>query len=393
MKKVKALLASVLCLSLCAMSSQMYVSAVDFSFELSPEYEEILKQCTDENKETLENLSISDELKEQLLASPYQTNVSDWLNNVQYIPQEEAEAYLKAKFPSEYKLAEQAFADKYVLPEETLYELPDGAEKVKSARHNLIEHFTAPFSLETDTFAYTCDEKGAVTLESHIDALQDLDDTFLVTGVFYSGDETTPAFYTISDLDTLSVFNQNYVLPASSIEMFLSDAPLALGDVISSNSGKVSGVGLSRTFQLCTGLPIMYIDYITEKVVQRDGEEDIQYCYEAPDVEYLGNAVDIFGDEFTKVLRHTSFFNAEDYFFCMDDIHSDISGLDAVKGDATEDENVNIVDVIAVNKNVLGKEKMSAYAQYVSDINQNNVVDAGDSLEILKYVVGLNETL
>ncbi|MBR7085499.1 MAG: dockerin type I repeat-containing protein, partial [Oscillospiraceae bacterium] len=103
--------------------------------------------------------------------------------------------------------------------------------------------------------------------------------------------------------------------------------------------------------------------------------------------EYLGHGTDILGEDFVKVIRHEWIKDFDEY------TSEDFSNMTFIQGDATEDEDVNIIDVIAVNKNILGKEKMSAYAQYVSDVNQNGTVDSGDSLEILKYVVGLNETL
>ena len=64
-----------------------------------------------------------------------------------------------------------------------------------------------------------------------------------------------------------------------------------------------------------------------------------------------------------------------------------------VKGDATGDGEVDISDVVFANKATLGKTELSQAQAEALDINENGIVDATDSLAILKYVVGLLETL
>ena len=58
-------------------------------------------------------------------------------------------------------------------------------------------------------------------------------------------------------------------------------------------------------------------------------------------------------------------------------------------GDATLDEAVNIVDVIAVNKAVFGKESLSPEGLANIDFNKNQKADSDESLALLKYIVGL----
>ncbi len=61
-----------------------------------------------------------------------------------------------------------------------------------------------------------------------------------------------------------------------------------------------------------------------------------------------------------------------------------------IKGDADNDgKPVNILDVITVNKAVLGKEKLSPEGLANIDFNGNNKADSEESLQILKYIVGL----
>lgn len=58
-------------------------------------------------------------------------------------------------------------------------------------------------------------------------------------------------------------------------------------------------------------------------------------------------------------------------------------------GDATEDGTVNIVDVIAINKAVMGKENLTPQALANIDLNKNGKADSEESLAILKYIVGM----
>ena len=62
---------------------------------------------------------------------------------------------------------------------------------------------------------------------------------------------------------------------------------------------------------------------------------------------------------------------------------------DILWGDADENEIVNILDVITLNKSVFGKEKLTDKGKRNADVDQNDVADATDSLNILKYIVGI----
>ena len=64
-----------------------------------------------------------------------------------------------------------------------------------------------------------------------------------------------------------------------------------------------------------------------------------------------------------------------------------------LKGDATEDGEVDIVDVISVNKSILGQTKLSSSAQKASDIDEDGIVSPSDSLAIMQYIVGLTKEL
>lgn len=66
---------------------------------------------------------------------------------------------------------------------------------------------------------------------------------------------------------------------------------------------------------------------------------------------------------------------------------------EAKNGDANLDGNVDILDVITINKAILGKETLTRHQNEFSDVNQNGVPDSSDALAVLKYIVGLTTTL
>ena len=67
--------------------------------------------------------------------------------------------------------------------------------------------------------------------------------------------------------------------------------------------------------------------------------------------------------------------------------------IPTVKGDATGDGEVDITDVIFANKAVLGQKQLNDEQTKALDIDGNGIVDATDSLTMMKYIVGLIETL
>lgn len=64
-----------------------------------------------------------------------------------------------------------------------------------------------------------------------------------------------------------------------------------------------------------------------------------------------------------------------------------------IRGDANGDGKVDIIDVITINKTIMGKESMSAEAVKAVDTNNNGVPDSTDSLNVMKYIVGFIDSL
>lgn len=65
------------------------------------------------------------------------------------------------------------------------------------------------------------------------------------------------------------------------------------------------------------------------------------------------------------------------------------SELSTFTGDVNSDGVVNILDVITINRAILGKEKLTDSQNKAADVNKNDKVDSLDSLLIMKYIVGI----
>ncbi|MBQ4466200.1 MAG: dockerin type I repeat-containing protein, partial [Oscillospiraceae bacterium] len=66
---------------------------------------------------------------------------------------------------------------------------------------------------------------------------------------------------------------------------------------------------------------------------------------------------------------------------------------DFTYGDVNGDSKVDIMDVIALNKYLLGSSNLDKTQQAAADVDKNGTVESTDSLNILKKVVELIDTL
>ncbi|MBR4318467.1 MAG: glycoside hydrolase family 9 protein, partial [Oscillospiraceae bacterium] len=58
-------------------------------------------------------------------------------------------------------------------------------------------------------------------------------------------------------------------------------------------------------------------------------------------------------------------------------------------GDVNQDSEIDILDVITLNKNLMGKEVLTKSQQENADVNASGLPDTDDAMKILKYIVGL----
>ena len=206
------------------------------------------------------------------------------------------------------------------------------------------------YAIETDTFQYVSNANGKFS--SKLDFV-DFVPTYIVTGVLCYGDETNYAVtYTV-----LSCAGERGFLSAGSINDYVDGRELQIGDVIGSpqNGAWTKGTTFPSTY------------------------------YPACEVKYLGNGVDLYGTDFMKVMRHEMVIVDEAGYY------SKIENVDIIKGDVTEDEEIGIVDVLAINQTLLGIHTLSNYGELAGDVNGNGSLDDADAMTILKSLVGLAE--
>ncbi|MBR1554845.1 MAG: hypothetical protein IJ644_05550 [Oscillospiraceae bacterium] len=66
-------------------------------------------------------------------------------------------------------------------------------------------------------------------------------------------------------------------------------------------------------------------------------------------------------------------------------------GISVLAGDVTLDETLDILDVVTLNRAILGKENLNALQNIAADANKDGSIDSFDSLAIMKAIVGLIE--
>ena len=116
--------------------------------------------------------------------------------------------------------------------------------------------------------------------------------------------------------------------------------------------------------------------------------ETIPTMYDFEEIENLGSGEAIFGKEFRKVIRH-------EYITNKTAVSSDdpsVSVFDFQDGDVTEDDTLDIMDVIRVNRYLLGSRSLDCcYQEIVADVNKDGKIDSTDSLMILKEIVEITK--
>ena len=66
-----------------------------------------------------------------------------------------------------------------------------------------------------------------------------------------------------------------------------------------------------------------------------------------------------------------------------------LDSISGISGDLNADSKLDIIDVIVINKVILGKEKLTAEQEISADINQDGKINAADSLAMLRRIVGI----
>lgn len=110
------------------------------------------------------------------------------------------------------------------------------------------------------------------------------------------------------------------------------------------------------------------------------------------ETELLVTSTTVTGPVYTKPATSTTFRPASTTTAAATTVTTTVKpadSADAVLGDVNGDAAIDILDVIALNKFLLGSETFSDAQKTAADVDGNSVIDSTDSLNILKYVVEL----
>lgn len=232
-----------------------------------------------------------------------------------------------------------------------------------------------PLTIETELFSYNSQinedlypNNGNYVKESPI--VSDVTTAnFMVSGVFYYQD-TNRKYYTLTPVNQNNGVIRCYT-EAKQIEKYLNQKSLECGDLL-----YIEGA------YLVEDLPpelFMFNERLSE-----DPE---------PNIQYLGYGTDILGKEFAEVIFQEIYI-APNYItgrYSSYELPQN-SNTFIRKGDITNTDTVDILDVITLNKTILGKEKINCRSFLAADVNSDGTIDSTDSLNIMKYIVGLIDT-
>ncbi|MEE5991676.1 MAG: dockerin type I repeat-containing protein [Oscillospiraceae bacterium] len=213
-------------------------------------------------------------------------------------------------------------------------------------------HSYDDYTLETEKFSYS--RRGLLMKES-------IGANFLVTGVFRQNNGKIQG-YTVLQIGAEDDC-RGWLNGVGEID----GRELQVGDIIGSTEGS--------EWMTSASIPETYTPY--------NDPEYGHFCTPT----YIGNGVDLLGEEFKNVIRHELVTEWDFY-----NLVGDVSNVEITNGDATADGKTGIADVLAVNQSLLGVHTLSNYGVLAADVNHNGTVEDADALKILKSLVGL-ETL
>ena len=214
------------------------------------------------------------------------------------------------------------------------------------------------YTIDTESFTYVSKYiHEGFYLESEL-----ADPDFLVVGIEYSSSNPDEVWsYIVSSIAKPDSPCQGVGrILNSTLQQEIGDIELHVGDLLKFDGGYVSA-DISPTYYTL------------------DPESPAT-------VTYLGNGVDIYGEEFERVIRMQMIIDGVEF---VQETSGSIYGINIKWGDVDADYDISILDCISLNKNLLGGLELCDYAKIVSDVNNDGILDSTDSLAILKEVVGL----
>lgn len=206
------------------------------------------------------------------------------------------------------------------------------------------------FTVDTETFRYATGYSG-MTVNSDLLDLNAEDTVLMVSGLLYEEGAISNVCLT-----TITENNDDHIG-----ERGIMFHPEELGDYQSLQVGD-----LLR----CRVVGVM---------------DSVPLYFSVESVEKIGSGEELFGTAFRRVIRH-EFLTDQEVVTAADPA---TATFDFVTGDLTEDDAVDIMDAISLNKYLLGASRLTCYQTLTADVDRNAALDATDSLMILKEVVGI----
>lgn len=237
------------------------------------------------------------------------------------------------------------------------------------------EHEAHEVIIESDLFKYTVsgtfyDRLGNPTDELHYTSpgvleTDVVDFNYIVTCVLYREDGVTPSGY-ILDSPLPYRATDYYARYDDVIAPYLEGELPQVGDLL-----------LLKNYLIAeTVFPVLEVGDL--------GYEGI------PITHNYGSAIDLLGEDFKKVL----------YYEMYDEpMVVTASGARKVSesgeiydlGNLNNDDSVDLIDVVMLNKHLMTGYSIGYYAKGCADVDRNGVVDEVDSLNILKSIIGLTD--
>ena len=212
-----------------------------------------------------------------------------------------------------------------------------------------------PIEIQTDMFAYTTGYYGMVLRSDIADA------NYMVSGLLRNAEER------LSAIVLTQILNDTDARTGGRLILWTADAGLTEEQL--------------QAIQIGDLLHIQ--GDVLDTIPQRfDGVEKLTV---------IGHGTDCLGKEFERVIRHEMIYMPHYSPECWSrysDLHFDVQ-----YGDVTEDDMINLLDVVAVNRSIVGVNALTSYAALAADVDSNNIVDATDSLLMLQYTVHLVDSL
>ena len=123
-------------------------------------------------------------------------------------------------------------------------------------------------------------------------------------------------------------------------------------------------------------------DYILVTCTDETALEEVKNFYESLGYEWCETRFQLGSSEISP---SEEAFENED----MQPMTEETMNVVITAGDVSLDNSVDIMDVILLNRAILGKESLSYLQNQAADVNHDDKVDSDDALRIMKMIVGL----